>query len=170
MIYAILKALIIAVEMGLKLPLVYNSGGYDSVETLRLLDGIFDIYMPDFKYSEPDIGYELSNAKDYPQIAKSAITEMYSQVGDLRTSENGIAYRGLLVRHLVLPDNLAGTDDVIQFIANLSRNTYLNIMDQFRPEYHAWEHQGLKRRIMLQEYYDAIDLAKKFGIVRFDNM
>ncbi len=168
MIYAILKSLIIAIDIGLRLPLVYNSGGYDSYETLRLLDGVIDIYMPDFKYSDAHIGYELSSAKDYPEVAVKAITEMHRQVGDLKLDSTGIAYRGLLVRHLVLPNNLAGTDGIIRFIAKLSANTYLNIMDQYRPEYNAWKNPGLKRRINFQEFHEAVDLAKQYGIKRLD--
>ncbi|GAI15680.1 unnamed protein product, partial [marine sediment metagenome] len=125
----ILDALELAVGKGLYLPLVYNSGGYDSVETLRLLDGIVDIYMPDMKYSDEKIAEELSGIKDYPKVNKAAIKEMHRQVGDLQIDEQGVAQRGLLVRHLVLPNRLAGTQEVVRFLAQeVSTNTYLNIM------------------------------------------
>jgi putative pyruvate formate lyase activating enzyme len=168
MVLAILKALLIAIPEGLHIPLVYNSGGYDSVETLELLDGIIDIYMPDFKYMDPDSAEELSGARDYPEVAMAALREMHSQVGDLELDKNGTALRGLLIRHLVLPNNLASTDRVISFIAQLSKNTYLNIMDQYRPEYRARECPDIRRRITLQEYDDAINQALQAGLNRID--
>lgn len=168
MVSAILKALLIAIPEGLHIPLVYNSGGYDSVETLELLDGIIDIYMPDFKYMDPDNAEELSGARDYPEVATAALREMHSQVGDLELDKNGTALRGLLIRHLVLPNNLASTDRVISFIAQLSKNTYLNIMDQYRPEYRARECPDIRRRITLQEYDDAINQALQAGLNRID--
>jgi putative pyruvate formate lyase activating enzyme len=166
MVYAITRALLTAVSRGLHLPLVYNSGGYDSVETLRLMKGVFDIYMPDFKYSDADTGYKLSGIKNYPEIAKGAVSEMYSQVGDLEADEAGVAYKGLLVRHLVLPNNLAGTRDAVDFLAGLSRNTYLNIMDQYRPEYRAREHLALRRRVTLEEFDVAVNHARGAGMKR----
>ena len=130
----ILEALDIAVESGLHVPLVYNTGGYDSVETLSILDGIVDIYMPDMKYGDENIARELSGIENYPQVNKAAIREMHRQVGDLQTSQEGVAQRGLLVRHLVLPKGLAGTKDVVDFIAKeISANTYVNIMAQYHP-------------------------------------
>lgn len=168
MVSAILKALLIAIPEGLHIPLVYNSGGYDSVETLKQLDGIIDIYMPDFKYMDPDNAEELSGARDYPEVATAALREMHSQVGDLELDKNGTALRGLLIRHLVLPNNLASTDRVISFIAQLSKNTYLNIMDQYRPEYRARECPDIRRRITLQEYDDAINQALQAGLNRID--
>lgn len=168
MAYAIVKALILAVPAGLRVPLVYNSGGYDAVETLGLLNGVFDIYMPDFKYMDARVGGELSGAKDYPEAAMAALREMHHQVGDLDMDELGIARRGLLVRHLVLPNNLARTDRVIAFIASLSKSTYLNIMDQYHPEYRARECFDLRRRITLQEYDEAVALAVKAGLTRLD--
>ncbi|RKX78668.1 MAG: radical SAM protein [Spirochaetes bacterium] len=166
MVYAILKALLIAVPRGLRIPLVYNSGGYDALKTIELLDGIFDIYMPDYKYAEENVGRELSGARRYPIVAKTAIGEMYRQVGDLTLDNRGVAYRGLLVRHLVLPHNLAGTDEVIDFIAGLSKNTYLNLMDQYRPCYRAKEKPELVRRITLKEYDEMVALARRRGLKR----
>jgi putative pyruvate formate lyase activating enzyme len=168
MVYAIVKALILAVPLGLHLPLVYNSGGYDSVETLRLLNGIFDIYMPDFKYGEASHGSELSGVKEYPEIAQRAIREMHDQVGDLKLSEGGIAYKGLLVRHLVLPQRLAGTQQVVDYLCTISKGTYLNIMDQYHPVYRAAECPALKRRITVQEFDEAVLYAQRAGMTRLD--
>ena len=166
MVYAIVEALLFAEPMGLHVPLVYNSGGYDSVVTLKMLEGIFDIYMPDFKYSDAERGFELSGIKEYPEVAKKAIEEMYKQVGDLRIDTNGIALGGLLVRHLVLPNDLSGTFEVIDFLGQLSKNTFLNIMDQYRPEYRANECPDLGRRITLEEYDKALSHAHSTGMSR----
>ncbi|MDY6933837.1 MAG: radical SAM protein [Spirochaetota bacterium] len=168
MVYAILRALPIAIEGGLRIPLVYNSGGYDSIETLHLLDGVIDIYMPDFKFMDYTIAEELSNAKNYPNIAMNSLREMHNQVGDLLIDDRGIAYKGLMVRHLVLPNNIASTDRVISFIANLSKNTYINIMNQYRPAFRARECFDLKRRITLEEYDKAIDVTSSVGLKRLD--
>ncbi|MBP7734670.1 MAG: radical SAM protein [Spirochaetes bacterium] len=168
--YAIVKALLIAVPMGLRLPLVYNSGGYDDAAVLSILDGVYDIYMPDFKYMDPETAGSLSGAPDYPDVAMAALREIHRQVGDLVLDRNGIARRGLLVRHLVLPNNIAATDRVINFIADLSRGTYINIMDQYHPEYRAGECFDLKRRITLQEYDDAVDHALNCGLTRIDGL
>ncbi len=165
----ILEALELAVGMGLCLPLVYNSGGYDSVETLELLDGIIDIYMPDMKYSDDKIAEQLSGIKDYPKVNKSAIKEMHRQVGDLQLDEQGIAQRGLLVRHLVLPNNLAGTEETVAFLAQeVSTDTYLNIMAQYHPCYKAFDIPQLSRPASKQEFYEAIDLAHRQGLNRLD--
>ena len=165
----ILDALELAVEKGLYLPLVYNSGGYDSLETLKLLDGIVDIYMPDMKYSDDKIAEELSGIKDYPSINKAAIKEMHRQVGDLKIDRQGIAQRGLLVRHLVLPDGLAGTEEMLRFLAReVSTNTYLNIMAQYHPCYRAFDKPSLARPISRQEFEEAIDLARQQGLRRLD--
>lgn len=166
----ILNALIIAIEDGLVAPLVYNCGGYESIEIIKLLDGIIDIYMPDMKYGDNDMAERYSNAKSYFDIAKSVISEMYRQVGDLSTNKSGIAEKGLLVRHLVMPDNISGTGKVIDFIASLSNNTYLNIMDQYRPQYRACDYPEINRRIASEEFEKAIFLAKKAGLTRgFDH-
>jgi putative pyruvate formate lyase activating enzyme len=165
----ICEALFHAIEMGLTVPLVYNTGGYDSVATLKLLDGIFDIYMPDFKYSQGNISQKYSQAQDYPDMAKQALKEMFRQVGDLRVDEQGIALRGLLVRHLVLPCGLAGTKEVMRFIATkLSKNTYVNIMDQYYPCGTIPQDSPLQRRITSEEYNKSIAIAKKEGITRLD--
>ena len=167
----IIKALALAIEKGLNLPLVYNSGGYDSVETLKILDNIFDIYMPDFKYSDAAVAKRLSNAPDYPQIVKSALREMHRQVGDLVLNSHGIAQRGLLIRHLVLPDNQAGTSEAMKFISKeLSPDSYVNVMQQYRPEYNACEYPPLDRRITTDEFLQAVKIAKDNGITRLDGL
>jgi putative pyruvate formate lyase activating enzyme len=168
MVYAIVKALIHAVPMGLRVPLVYNSGGYDSVDTLRLLDGIFDIYMPDFKYWDGEAARELSGAADYPEAARNALREMHDQVGDLLVDEERVAYRGLLVRHLVLPQDLGGTEKIIDFLHGLSPRTNLNLMDQYRPAYRAGECPALRRRVTMQEFDQALDHARRTGMERLD--
>jgi len=165
----ILEALELAVSGGLYLPLVYNSGGYDSVETLELLDGIVDIYMPDMKYANDKIAEQLSGIKDYPRVNKAAIKEMYRQVGDLQIDEQGIAQRGLLVRHLVLPNRLAGTKEIVNFLAQeVSTNTYLNIMAQYHPCYKAFDIPQLSRPVSRQEFDEAINLAHRQGLDRLD--
>lgn len=164
MIYPMLKALKISVEKGLKIPLVYNSGGYDSVKTLKLLDGIVDIYLPDFKYFDEKTGYSLSNARYYPLIAQIAIKEMFRQVGELMTDDNDIAYRGLIVRHLVLPGYISESKRILDFLAGLSKNMYVNIMDQYRPEYRAVEQSNLNRRITEDEFREIIIYAKDIGL------
>ncbi|MEM4723643.1 MAG: radical SAM protein [Candidatus Hadarchaeum sp.] len=166
----ILAGVLIAAEAGLHVPLVYNTGGYDSLKTLALLDGVFDIYMPDMKYSDEAIALRLSKVKDYPAINRAAVAEMYRQVGDLYLDERGIALRGLLVRHLVLPGGLAGTAEIVRFLAEeISRNTYLNIMDQYRPCYKAYEYPELNRRITSEEYAEAVRLAQEAGLHRLDD-
>ncbi|MHC4213718.1 MAG: radical SAM protein [Planctomycetota bacterium] len=138
-------------EQGLNVPIVYNSGGYDSVETLKLLEGLIDIYMPDMKYSDGAVAVELSDAGDYPQINQAAVKEMHRQVGDL-VIENTLATRGLLVRHLVLPNNMSGSMEVIDFIADqISVNTSINIMAQYRPCYEAFNHTRINRRPTREE-------------------
>jgi putative pyruvate formate lyase activating enzyme len=168
----ILKGVAIAAGMGLGIPLVYNSGGYDAVETLRLLDGVFDIYMPDAKYGRDEIALRLSHAREYTQHMKSALREMHRQVGDLNIVE-GLAVRGLLIRHLVLPHNLANSEIVMQFIGEeLSRETYMNIMDQYRPTWHVVEGSNdplfrlLRRSITHEEYVYAIRCARDSGLHR----
>jgi putative pyruvate formate lyase activating enzyme len=167
----ILDALPLAIEAGLSLPLVYNSGGYDSVETLRLLDGIFDIYMPDFKYSDRKVSARFSNAPDYPKTAKTALREMHRQVGELQLDERGIARRGLLIRHLVLPEDLAGTKEAMQFIAQqISPQTYVNVMEQYRPCYQASEHPPLDRPITGREFREAVEMALQEGLNRLEGL
>lgn len=162
----ILKALFIAIQNGLKVPLVYNTGGYDSIETLKILDGVFDIYMPDMKYSDPEIGKELSGVKDYPRINQECLKEMYSQVGDL-VIEDGIAQRGLLIRHLVLPENLAGTEKICEFISKeISKESYVNIMSQYHPCYKAFDHSILRKSLRTSEFIDALSIARSSGLHR----
>ncbi len=170
-IYApqILRALPLAVEKGLKIPLVYNTGGYDSVETLKLLDGVVDIYMPDIKYSDDKIGRKYSLVPNYWQKVRPAIKEMHRQVGDLVIDKKGLAVRGLLVRHLVLPNNLAGTEKVMRFLSEeISKDTYVNIMDQYYPSNKAYHYPELSRRITTEEFSDALKLAEAAGLHRFD--
>ena len=165
-----LDALELAADMGLYLPLVYNSGGYDAVETLKLLDGIVDIYMPDMKYSDEKTAEQLSGIKNYPSINKAAIKEMHRQVGDLQIDKQGVAQRGLLVRHLVLPNRLAGTEEVVRFLAQeVSTNTYLNIMAQYHPCHKAFDIPQLARPINRQEFYEATNLAHQYGLDRLDH-
>ena len=165
----ILSALEIAIENGLSTPLVYNTGAYDKVETLELLDGIFDIYMPDFKFWDSGISKKTCNAEDYPAVAQKAFVEMHRQVGDLIIDENGIAQRGLLVRHLVMPNDLAGTREVMRFLVrDISPGTYVNIMPQYRPCGRAAELKELSRTISDEEYQRALEAAKEEGITRLD--
>jgi len=164
----ILRALPLAVEGGLQVPLVYNCGGYESLETLRILDGVFDIYMPDFKYADSEAAKRYSNAENYPEVAKAALQEMHRQVGDLVMDRRGIARRGLLVRHLVLPNDLAGTGEVVRFLAELSEDTYVTIMAQYRPCYRAHEHPSLARRPTRDELESALHLARAAGLQRLD--
>jgi putative pyruvate formate lyase activating enzyme len=168
-VYQILEALTPAIEAGLNVPLVYNTGGYDAVETLRLLDGVIDIYMPDFKFWDPAVAAELSQGKDYPEVARQAFKEMHRQVGDLVMDENGVARRGLLVRHLVLPDGLAGTKEVMEFLAReISPNTYVNVMGQYRPCGRAGEHPSLRKFLTGLEHEEAQRLAREAGLTRLD--
>ena len=165
----IVSALPYAIERGLGIPLVYNCGGYEFLETIKLFDGIFDIYMPDFKYGSNESAKKLSAAPDYVEITKVAIKEMHKQVGDLKMDKRGIAERGLLIRHLVLPEGLAGTWEVMKFIATeISKNTYINIMDQYRPCYKAFEHPPMNRRITGEEFEEAVRIAREEGLGRLD--
>jgi putative pyruvate formate lyase activating enzyme len=165
----ILEALVLAVESGLRVPLVYNTGGYDSLETLALLDGIVDIYMPDMKFTQGGYAKKYTRAQDYPKVNRMAVREMHRQVGDLQTDEDGLASRGLLVRHLVLPRNLAGTKQIVEFLASeISPNTYLNLMDQYHPAYIAASYPELNRPITRGEYDAAYRIAKQAGLNYLD--
>lgn len=165
----ILAATLIAAQAGLHVPLVYNTGGYDALKALALLGGVIDIYMPDMKYAEAAIARRYSKIRDYPAINRAAVKEMHRQVGDLQVDEAGIARRGLLVRHLVLPADLAGTRDILRFLAlEISADTYLNLMDQYRPCYKASEYPELNRRITPEEYARAVGWAKELGLTRLD--
>jgi putative pyruvate formate lyase activating enzyme len=161
---AIAAAIELARKGGLTLPTVYNSGGYDSVETLRLLDGFVDIYMPDMKYSDSGAAEELSHAADYWPVNQAAVKEMHHQVGDLEV-KNGLATRGLLVRHLVLPENLAGSFEVIDFLAEeISSSTTINVMAQYRPCYRASAHPKINRRPTLEEIQSVRRYAIQKGL------
>jgi putative pyruvate formate lyase activating enzyme len=161
----IVDALILAIEKGLEIPIVYNCGGYESVETLKLLENIVDIYMPDIKYSIDENALKYSGIQDYWEVVTSALKEMHRQVGDLKISKRGIAQRGLLIRHLVLPNDIAGSKKVIDFVADeISTNSYLNIMDQYHPAYNASKYEKLNRRITPSEYKEVIDYAFGKGL------
>lgn len=167
----IMEALEIAVARGLKVPLVYNTGGYDSVETLKLLDGVVDIYMPDMKYADEETAWQLSGIHNYPEINRAAVKEMHRQVGDLVVDEDGIAVRGLIIRHLVLPGGLAGTAQIMEFIAReLSPNSYVNVMAQYRPCYKAYQHPLLSRSITREEFTAAVREARRAGLERLDGL
>lgn len=163
----ILKSLELAVKKGLSIPLVYNTNAYDGLESLKLLAGVVDIYMPDTKYSDSKIAQKYSLVPDYFEVMEKAIKEMQRQVGDLVIDEKGVARRGLLIRHLVLPDNLAGSKKIFEFIAkDISPNTFINIMDQYRPRFKASEYKELSRWITKDEYNQAVKLAKEAGLKR----
>jgi putative pyruvate formate lyase activating enzyme len=165
----ILAALRRAIEGGLRIPLVYNTGGYDSLEALQLLDGIFDIYMPDLKFMEGGIADRLCRARDYPDRVQAAIREMHRQVGDLKLDSRGIAWRGLLVRHLVMPGGTAGTRKAMRFLAGqVSADTYVNLMAQYRPCGEAADYPPLDRGLTDREFLEAQDIAQKEGIHRLD--
>jgi putative pyruvate formate lyase activating enzyme len=165
----ILEALPQAIEMGLQVPLVYNCGGYERASALKLLDGVVDIYMPDFKFWDSSVASELCSAPDYPERARKALREMHRQVGDLHLDAAGIAERGLLVRHLVMPNRLSGTGSIVQFLAQeLSRNTYVNIMDQYHACGQALGKAHLGRRITQREFEEALDVANQAGLWRLD--
>jgi putative pyruvate formate lyase activating enzyme len=166
-----IEAIAIAARQGLCIPIVYNTGGYDSLPALRLLDGIVDIYMPDMKYGADSIALKYSKIRDYVAHNQAAVKEMHRQVGDLVMDDEGVARRGLLVRHLVLPGGLAGTAEVVSFLAkHISRDTYINIMGQYRPEFKARiEDMGpLSRLVSAEEIAEAYALARSAGLHRFD--
>lgn len=163
----IVAALPRAIELGLAIPLVYNCGGYESLEVIKLLDGIIDIYMPDTKFAREWEAASYCNAPDYPRVLQEVLLEMHRQVGDLMLDEQGIASQGLLIRHLVMPHGVAGTEEIMSFIARrLSGNSYVNIMDQYRPLYRAGEYPEIDRRITSREYREAIEIAKDAGLRR----
>ena len=156
-----------AIEKDLHLPIVYNCSGYESIEVIRLLEGVVDIYMPDTKYLDERHSTRFSNAPDYPEVIKQILKEMHSQVGDLVINSNGIAERGLLIRHLVMPNEVSSSEAVLKFIAEeISVHSYVNIMDQYRPEYQAHEYPEINRRITHKEYLEAIQWAKHYHLYR----
>ena len=165
----IVAAVYEAARHGLRLPIVYNTGGYDALDALALLDGIVDIYMPDMKYGDTLLARRYSKVPNYVEVNQAAVREMHRQVGDLVLDEHGIAQRGLLVRHLVLPSGLAGTEAVLAFLAQqISPRTYLNLMDQYRPCYRADEYPELDRRVTAAEYAAALAAAARHGLTRLD--
>lgn len=167
----ILAAVLIAAQAGLHLPLVYNTGGYDALPILQLLDGVIDIYMPDMKYASAQIARHYSKIPHYPHVNQAALREMYRQVGDLHIDEHGLASHGLLVRHLVLPHNLAGTAEIVQFLSReISTHTYLNLMDQYHPAYNARQYRKLMRPIARSEYQAAVQMAHEAGLSRLDGI
>lgn len=166
----ILEALPHAIENGLQIPIVYNTSGFDSLESLRLMDGIVDIYMPDFKYWSADKSKKYLKTADYPQAAKAALKEMHRQVGDLKLNSRGLACRGVLVRHLVMPDGEEDTRQIMQFLASeLSPETYVNIMGQYRPagKVSANKYMELNRQVTAFEMQTARQAAKEAGLHRF---
>ncbi|NPV54194.1 MAG: radical SAM protein [Firmicutes bacterium] len=161
----ILAATGIAAKKGLSLPLVYNTSGYERVETLRLLDGAVDIYMPDMKYGDSEMAAMYSDAGDYAEINREAVKEMYRQVGNLVVDENGIALKGLIIRHLVMPENQAATGQVMKVIAEeISPDAFVNVMDQYRPTFKAKDFPRIARPITRREYRDALNAAREAGI------
>jgi putative pyruvate formate lyase activating enzyme len=170
-----LEALALAAEAGLSVPIVYNTGGYDALETLRLLDGVVDIYMPDFKFWDPEVASHLARARDYPDMARQAIREMHRQVGDLILDEQGLARRGLLVRHLVMPNGLAGTSSVAEWLAReISPHTYVNVMAQYHPDGGVLSpgsgdrYSDLRRPITAEEFRSALRAVRTAGLYRLD--
>ncbi|MBW2040100.1 MAG: radical SAM protein [Deltaproteobacteria bacterium] len=166
----ILNATRIALKKGLRLPLVYNTSGYESLEIVKILDGIVDIYMPDMKYMDADQAAKyLGGASDYPEVTKKAIIEMNRQVGELLIDERGIALRGLMIRHLVMPNRVAGTEKFVKWVAqNLPKSTYVNIMPQYRVEYKAFEYPKISRGITVHEFLEAMDWAEQYGLTNLD--
>lgn len=165
----IVSAVEIACERGLHVPLVYNSGGYDNIGSLKLLEGIIDIYMPDLKFSNPDIAKECCDAPDYFEVAKKAIKEMHRQVGDLKMDSNGLAYRGLLIRHLLMPEDIAGIEKIMEFLAEeISRVTFINIMSQYYPCGEVEPGSILNSSISYRELKSAHSIARSKGLHRFD--
>jgi putative pyruvate formate lyase activating enzyme len=166
----IVKALDIAAGKGLKLPLVFNTCGWEHVEILKILNGIVDIYLPDFKYAKSEMAAKYSSeAATYPEMTKKALLEMHDQVGVAKPADDGLMYRGLMIRHLVMPNNVSGTNEVIRWIANnLPKETYFNIMSQYRPMYKAFEFPEISRKLKRQEYEDAVTYAKNLGLTNLD--
>ena len=165
----ILAAVLHAAEAGLRLPLVYNTGGYDCLESLEFLDGVVDVYLPDMKYAADALARQYSKVQDYPTVNRIAVKEMHRQVGDLAVDDDGIARRGLLVRHLVLPGGIAGTEEIAVFLADeVSRDTYLHIMDRYQPWYRARELEGIDRPATPAEVAEAVRAAQRAGLRRVE--
>ncbi len=166
----IVLAVDLAASKGLRLPLVYNTCGWERVEILKILDGIIDIYLPDFKYSNGENAAKYSSgAYTYPEVTQNSILEMYRQAGTAKPANNGLMYRGLMIRHLVMPNNVSGTKEVIEWVAkNLPKDTYFNLMSQYRPMYKAFEYPEISQRITRKEYTEAINWAKEAGLTNID--
>jgi putative pyruvate formate lyase activating enzyme len=165
----ILQATRLAAQNGLRIPLCYNTGGYDALEAIELLDGVVDIYLPDLKFMDADEAERYMGAPDYPETAMAAIEEMHRQVGELVTDARDIAVRGLMVRHLVMPNHVANTRAFVQWVAeSLTPSTYVNIMSQYRVEHRAFEHPDIARAITTQEYLEAMDWAAEAGLSNLD--
>ncbi len=165
----VLEALPHAIEGGLRVPLVYNTSGYDSLEGLKLMDGLVDIYMPDLKFWDSEISRRMMLAPDYPAVVRESILEMHRQVGDLVFDGEGLAVRGLLVRHLVMPNRLAGTQDAMRWLHDdVSPETFINIMDQYRPEYKAFKYEEINRPTSRPEWEQAVRIARAAGLTRID--
>jgi putative pyruvate formate lyase activating enzyme len=161
----ILKALSIAVPKGLKVPIVYNTGGYELPQILKLLEGIVDIYLPDMRYADPDMAVQYSCAPDYPRYNQESVKEMHRQVGIAQMDNHGIINRGMIIRHLVLPNNISGTEKIMRFIAQeISQDTYISLMSQYMPYYKAKEFPQISRRLKLQEYEEAKKAMEKYGL------
>ncbi|HSV27130.1 MAG TPA: hypothetical protein VLH60_04485, partial [Sedimentisphaerales bacterium] len=167
----ILRAIRIALKKGLYLPICYNTSGYERVEIIRLLDGIIDIYLPDMKFMDgaESARYAVAGRDDYPEMAKQSIIEMHRQVGDIVTDDAGVALRGVMIRHLVMPNRIAGTREFVHWVAqNLSRDTYVNIMSQYRVEHRAFEHPRIARAITSDEFIEAMEWAQQAGLRNLD--
>ena len=163
----ILRALSFAWEKGLDLPLVYNTSGYDTTESLQLLDGIIDVYLPDMRYSDNRTAKKLSSVEDYVEVNRKAIKQMYQQTGNLITGEWGIARKGLIIRHLILPDNLAGSDQTFRFIKQeISQDAYVSLMGQYFPSFRASRHVSINRKISPEEYESVVESFFKSGLSR----
>jgi putative pyruvate formate lyase activating enzyme len=161
----ILKALSIAIHQGLKIPIVYNTGGYELSELIRLLEGIVDIYLPDMRYGEPDMARKYSDAPNYPSYNQEAVKEMHRQVGVAQLDKQGIIKKGLIIRHLVLPNNISSADKIMKFIASeLSQETYVSLMSQYYPYYKANQLKEISRRITYEEYEEAKTIMEKYGL------
>jgi putative pyruvate formate lyase activating enzyme len=166
----IVTALDIAAGQGLRLPLVYNTCGWERLEVLKILSGIVNIYLPDFKYADGAMAAKYSSGADtYPEITQQALLEMYRQVGVARPAEDGLMYRGLMIRHLIMPNEVGGTEQVLGWIAeNLPKDTYVNIMSQYRPMYKAFEFPEISRRLTRQEYRESLHWAREVGLTNLD--
>jgi putative pyruvate formate lyase activating enzyme len=169
----IMEAIPLAIEMGLTLPIVYNTSAYDSLHSLDLMDGIVDVYMPDFKFWDNELSFLYMAARNYPEVARTAIKKMHDQVGDLKFDENGLALRGILLRHLVMPNRVASTREICRFISDqISKDTYINIMDQYRPDGRVLKkpekYEDITRPTSTKEYHEAVKVARQEGLYRID--